>query len=129
GTARHARPDRLRGAARRTPPSQRRHDLLGLRLQRSVPQAGREHPEGQVELRTQTPGRTRVAPHPVYLTASGLIGDPTPPVTGNGAALKRKLQAPSCAQSAASPSRSNISPSVSPMSRMHSAGSGSITAG
>src|SRR4030095_7900223 len=49
-----------------------------------------------------------------YLMASGFTGDPTPPVTRSGGALKRNCQTPSAAQSAARASRSNISPSVRP---------------
>src|SRR5262249_25472924 len=56
-----------------------------------------------------------------HFPASGLIGEPTPPATGSGGAVKRNVQTPSPAQSSASASRSNISPSVRPMSRMQSA--------
>src|SRR5581483_9121532 len=70
--------------------------------------------------RQPTPDR-----RPRYLTASGLIGDPTAPVTGSGGAVKRNSHTPSAAQSAASASRTNISPSVRPMSRMQSAWTGS----
>jgi hypothetical protein len=61
------------------------------------------------------------------MTASGLIA-PTPPVTVSGGAVVREDPHASPAQSSASASRSNISPSVG-MSRMQSACSGSITAG
>ncbi len=42
--------------------------------------------------------------------ANGLIGEPTAPVIVSGCAARKKLQRPSPAQSAASASRSHISP-------------------
>src|SRR6201996_5297268 len=50
-----------------------------------------------------------------HLIATGLTGAPTAPVTGMGAAVKKKSKIPSEAQSAASLSRSHISPMKSPM--------------
>src|SRR4029079_7751375 len=76
-----------------------------------------------------TPHERAAGAFDAYFTARGLIGDPTPPVTGSGGAVNSNVQTPACAQSAASASRSNISPSVSPMSRMHSMWSGKSTCG
>src|ERR1700704_5200705 len=53
-----------------------------------------------------------------YLNASGLIGEPTPWVTFSGGAQKKNSHTLSAAQSAASSSKSSISPRVRPMSRM-----------
>jgi hypothetical protein len=52
------------------------------------------------------------------LTAIGLTGDPTAPVTGIGAAVSQNSYRPSAAQSAARASRSHISPMYSPMCGM-----------
>src|SRR5207249_11304364 len=67
---------------------------------------------------TAKKGTCRQPPAGGYFTARGFRGEPTAPTTLSGGALNRNSHTPSCAQSAASSSRSNISPSVSPMSRM-----------
>src|SRR5262245_9367682 len=62
--------------------------------------------------------RRSSSPRCTHFMASGLIGEPTPFVTLRGGAQKKNSQTPSAAQSAASSSRSRISPSVMPMSRI-----------
>lgn len=56
-----------------------------------------------------------ISPH---LSASGVTGDPTAPVTLSPCAHKRNSHTPSCQQSRTSSSKLNISPSVRPMSRI-----------
>src|SRR6478609_1541781 len=51
----------------------------------------------------------------IYLTASGLSGAPTAPVTLSGPAASRNSYTPSPAQSSARASRSHISPMSRPM--------------
>src|SRR3954454_12305979 len=50
-----------------------------------------------------------------YLIASGLTGEPVPPVITRGGAQKKNSNMRSAAQSAASSATSNISPIVSPI--------------